>query len=604
MSDIIQLLPDSVANQIAAGEVIQRPASVVKELVENAIDAESTEIKIHIKDAGKSLIQISDNGKGMSETDARLAFERHATSKIRAANDLFTIRTMGFRGEALASIAAIAHVDLLTRQATEELGTHIQINGSVVETQEAASCPNGSNFSIKNLFYNVPARRKFLKSDNTELKHIITEFQRIALANPSVGLSLYHNNDQLYKLPSENRRQRILHLFGKNLNPSLTPIHVETSIVTIKGYIGKPEYAKKKAGEQFFYVNERYMRHPYFHKAVSLAYDKLLANDQYPLYFLFIEVDPASIDINIHPTKTEIKFEEANAIFQIIRASIKEALGKFNITPSLDFEQTDQLNIPVLDKNKTAQLPSIELDPTYNPFAEDKKHNSNQYPQHHKTDTEGWEQLYNNFDQAPQTETQQSSLNFDDNTQSQSKFVQIKNRYILTPVKSGLMIIDQQRAHERILFEHFMHLLNEQQSSTQQSLFPSSMDLDAGDFSIFREMLPDLQHIGFDINELSKNSISILGVPAELTGENPVSLIESLIENYKNTQQSATNEINEKVAQALAKSAAISYSKNLSVLEMQQLIDKLFACYTPNFSPDGKTIVSIMNKEEIEKRFL
>ncbi len=603
MSDIIQLLPDSVANQIAAGEVIQRPASVVKELVENAIDAESTEIKIHIRDAGKSLIQISDNGKGMTETDARLAFERHATSKIRAANDLFAIRTMGFRGEALASIAAISHVDLLTKQATDELGTHIQINGSVVETQEAASCPNGSNFSIKNLFYNVPARRKFLKSDNTELKHIITEFQRIALANPSVGLSLYHNNDQLYNLPSENRRQRILHLFGKNLNPSLTPIRVETSIVTIEGYIGKPEFAKKKAGEQFFYVNERYMRHPYFHKAVSLAFDKLLANDQYPLYFLFIEVDPASIDINIHPTKTEIKFEEANAIFQIIRASVKEALGKFNITPSLDFEQTDQLNIPILDKNKTTQLPSIELDPSYNPFAEDKKHDNNQYSQHHKADTEGWEQLYSNFDQAPETETQQSSLNFSDDTQSQSKFVQIKNRYILTPVKSGLMIIDQQRAHERILFEHFMHLLNEQKSSTQQSLFPSSMDLDAGDFSIFREMLPDLQHIGFDINELSKNSISILGVPAELTDENPVSLIELLIENYKNTQQSATNEINEKVAQALAKSAAISYSKSLSVFEMQQLIDKLFACYTPNFSPDGKTIVSMMNKEEIEKRF-
>ena len=469
MSDIIQLLPDSVANQIAAGEVIQRPASVVKEMVENSLDAGATEIIIHVKDAGRTLIQITDNGCGMSPTDARMSFERHATSKITSANDLFNIRTMGFRGEALASIAAIADLELRTKRIEDEVGTYIHILGSEVKAQEATACANGAGFMIKNLFYNVPARRKFLKGNTTELKHIINEIQRIALPNPAIKISLFQNNIPVYELPKANHRKRIVDLFGKAINQSLIQVDEETSIVKITGFVGQPKFARKTMGEQFFFVNGRFIRQPYFHKAVMQAYQQLLPTDAFPTYFLFLETDPANIDINVHPTKTEVKFENERDIWQIIHAAVRESLGKNNVVPSIDFDQNGSIDIPLPPKSFDQVIfPEIKINPDYNPFEIEKPRSPGNLikNQPEKRNLDRWEDLYTGTQLKLKPETEPSTIErieqvFQDISGqfTGKKFLQLKQKYILTPVKSGLMVIDQKRAHERILFEKFMDAL-------------------------------------------------------------------------------------------------------------------------------------------------
>jgi DNA mismatch repair protein MutL len=617
VSDIIQLLPDAVANQIAAGEVIQRPASVVKELVENALDAGATEITIHIKDAGKTLIQISDNGCGMSPTDARMAFERHATSKISSANDLFCIRTMGFRGEALASISAIADVELRTKRMEDEVGTLIHIVGSEFKTQEPAGCNNGTSFRIKNLFFNVPARRKFLKANTTELKNIIWEIQRIAIPNPEIKISLFHNNLPVYELPKENHRKRIVDLFGKNLNQSLISVEEETSIVNIHGFIGQPKYARKTMGEQFFFVNGRYMRHPYFHKAVMLAFEQLLPPNTYPSYFLFMETDPAEIDINVHPTKTEIKFENDQAIWQIIRAAIRESLGKHNVVPSIDFDQSGSIEIPMPQKsNKNVVFPDIQIDPEYNPFDNERSNysgsTSSQPTSTGKSNLKNWEDLYEGFEnkEIPREQNNLSTFGDDDlypDSQEQfsgKKVLQLKQKYILTPVKSGLMVIDQKRAHERILYEKFLDVLKSDSVASQQQLFPQTIELNPADSALLKNILEDLLSLGFDIREFGKDTFIINGTPGVLDVSSPELIVERLLEEYKNSPVNARSKAKEQIAISLAKASALDYGTDLKQEEIDHLIDNLFACSTPNFSPDGKKVLTIIQTEDIEKSFM
>lgn len=616
MSDIIQLLPDAVANQIAAGEVIQRPASVVKELVENALDAGATEITIHIKDAGKTLVQISDNGCGMSPTDARMAFERHATSKISSANDLFCIRTMGFRGEALASIVAIADVELRTKKTEDEVGVLIHIIGSELKTQEPVACNNGTSLMIKNLFFNVPARRKFLKANTTELKHIIWEIQRISLPNPEIKITLFHNNVVLYELPKVNRRKRIVDVFGKNLNQSLVSVEEQTSIVDIYGFIGQPKYARKTMGEQFFFVNNRYMRHPYFHKAVMLAYEQLLPPNTYPSYFLFMEIDPADIDINVHPTKTEIKFENDRDIWQIIHASIRESLGKHNVVPSIDFDQSGSIDIPVPQKSggENIVFPNIQINPEYNPFNDEKptfSGNSRPQPSYaEKSNLKNWEDLYGGAEKAQMPEQTSCKTNGEEDLYAQTleqfsgkKILQLKQKYILTPIKSGLMVIDQKRAHERILFEKFMEVLKSDSVASQQQLFPQTIELNPADSELLKSILEDLLSLGFDIREFGKDTFIINGTPGVLDVSSPELIVEKLLEEYKNSPVDARSKAKEQIAISLAKASALEYGTDLKQEEIDHLIDNLFACSTPNFSPEGKKVLTIIPIEDIEKSF-
>jgi len=617
VSDIIQLLPDSVANQIAAGEVIQRPASVVKELVENALDAGATEITIHVKDAGKTLIQITDNGCGMSPTDARMAFERHATSKISSANDLFCIRTMGFRGEALASVAAIADVELRTKRTEDELGTFIHIIGSEVKTQEPVACNNGTSLSIKNLFFNVPARRKFLKANSTELKHIIWEIQRIAIPNPEIKFSIFHNNTPVYELPKTNYRKRIVNLFGKHLNQNLVSVEEETSIVKIYGFIGLPKYARKTMGEQFFFINGRYMRHPYFNKAVMQAYEQLLPPESYPPYFLFMETDPADIDINVHPTKTEIKFENDRAIWPIIHAAIRESLGKHNVVPSIDFDQSGSIDIPIPHKTgEEIKFPDIKINPNYNPFEDERPRGSGSYVSPkpsslEKKNLEHWEDLYDGAQLKVKPEEQfQQSFKTEGDLYSNSheqfsgkKILQLKQKYILTPVKSGLMLIDQKRAHERILFEKFMEVLKSESVASQQQLFPQTIELNPADAAILKSILDDLLSLGFDIREFGRNTFIINGTPGVLDVSSPGIIVEKLIQEYKNSPVDAQSKVKEQIATSLAKASSLEYGIELKQEEINQLIDDLFACATPNFTPDGKKVLNIIKTEAIEKIF-
>ncbi|WP_167604943.1 DNA mismatch repair endonuclease MutL [Maribellus sediminis] len=618
MSDIIQLLPDAVANQIAAGEVIQRPASVVKELVENALDAGATEITINIKDAGKTLIQISDNGCGMSPTDARMAFERHATSKIRSANDLFCIRTMGFRGEALASVAAIADVELRTKRMEDEVGTFIHIVGSEVKTQEPAGINNGTNFMIKNLFFNVPARRKFLKANSTELKHIIWEIQRIALPNPTIKFSLVHNGTSVYELPATNYRKRIVDVFGKSLNQSLVSVKEETSIVNIHGFIGQPKFARKTMGEQFFFVNGRYMRHPYFHKAITQAYEQLLPPDTFPSYFLFLELDPGEIDINVHPTKTEIKFENERDIWPIIHASIRESLGKHSVVPSIDFDQSGSIDIPVPRRSSEGiRFPDIKVNPEYNPFDTEKSGSGGSYTPsgtsfREKKNLDNWEDLYSGAQlklkpEENYREEKRSSNDLYAQTKEQyngKKVMQLKQRYVLTPVKSGLMVIDQKRAHERILFEQFMEVLKSDSVASQQQLFPQTIELNPADAEVLKSILEDLLSLGFDIREFGRNTFIINGTPGVLDVSSPEMVVEKLLEEYKNSPVDARSKAKEQIALSLAKASALDYGMELKQEEVDHLIDNLFACATPNFTPDGKKVLTIISTEDIEKSFL
>jgi DNA mismatch repair protein MutL len=611
MDDIIQVLPDSVANQIAAGEVIQRPASVVKELVENAVDAGATEIKVVLKDAGKTSIQVVDNGSGMSDTDARLAFERHSTSKIKNADDLFSIHTMGFRGEALASIAAISHVDLKTRQSEDEIGTHIRIEGTKVVSQEPVQCPVGCNFIIKNLFYNVPARRKFLKKDSTELNHTIKEFQRVALAHPGIEFSLYHNDNVLYRLPEANFGKRIVSVFGEGMRENLIPLETNTGIVKINGYIGHPQKAKKRMGEQFFFVNNRYMKSPYLHKAVMDCYDNLIQPGNVPAYFIYLEITPESIDINIHPTKTEVKFEDQQAIWQILNASVRESLGKNNIVPSLDFDQRGNWGIPTPSRNKDIKAPTIEVDPTFNPFEQsgsqsrDTRHKTKRSE---KNDIPGWEKLYDHFeDQEEQTTMKFQSEAGEENVDApsaseESRFFQFKQQYILTPVKSGLMIIDQKKCHTRILYESFLNIRKNSKNIIQKRLYPEFIQLNTADYNLLEENLSNIAKAGFEIKLKEDRVVEIYGVPADIEISDVKDLIEGFLEEYQNLKDvDSTHQ--EQVALGLAKAASINYGRTLAYEEMRELVDKLFACTAPNYTPDGEKIISLITTEEIEKLF-
>ena len=612
MSDIIQLLPDSVANQIAAGEVIQRPASVVKELTENAVDAKADSITINIKDAGRTLIQVIDNGTGMSDTDARLSFERHSTSKIRTADDLFAISTMGFRGEALASIAAIAHVELKTKQDNNETGTHIIIEGSKVVSQETASCTKGTNFAVKNLFFNVPARRKFLKSNTTEFRHILSEFQRIGLAYPEIEFKLYHNDSEIYLLPKANIRQRIVTVFGKRINQNLITIESNTSIISVSGFIGKPEYARKKSGEQFFFINDRFMRSAYFNKAIINAYDQILQPETVPSYFLYFDANPSTIDVNIHPTKTEIKFEDQQAIWQILHSAVKQALGKNNIVPSIDFNQEQGFDIPVLSKDTDIRNPQIEIDPTFNPFEHKKPTSQNPKSSAISLEKENlvnWDKLYEGFEKENQ---QSNDFSFISNGNSQQtitdqsisdKYFHFKNKYILTPIKSGLMIIDQKRAHERILFEKFLQTLSSESAVTQKSLYPKTIELDTKDHALLMEINHDLKTLGFDIDDFGGNSIIINGMPVDSGNQEPEQIIDKFLNEYLTKDVDAKIQAKEKIAKSLAKATAISSNQHINNEEMRELVDLLFACQNPNYSPFGKLIVSIITTDELEKRF-
>jgi DNA mismatch repair protein MutL len=601
MPDVIKLLPDSVANQIAAGEVIQRPASVVKELIENSVDAGGKNIRVIIKDSGKTLIQVIDDGSGMSETDARLSFERHATSKITTAQDLFAITTKGFRGEALASIAAVAMVELKTRREDYDTGILVAVSGSKVETQEPCSCPAGSSFSVKNLFFNIPARRKFLKSDNTEIRHIVNEFQKIVLAHPDIRFSLHHNDSEIYNLVAANLRQRVIGVFGKQINQDLITLETETSLITIKGFIGKPENARRTYGEQFFFVNDRFMKHPYFHKAVVEAYQNILPVEAIPSYFIYMEADPASIDINIHPTKTEIKFEDERSIWQILMASVREALGRFNIVPSLDFENEVLIDIPVMrSTGNIPEQPKIEINKQFNPFDGEERTNerSGFVERFERENTASWEKLYTALEKENENPEQ-----FEKIKESQRKFFQVKNKYFVCPVKSGFMLIDQKRAHERVLYERFLECLSNNRAISQVDMFPVTAELNPADYFILKEIEGDLKLLGFSIRHSGKNKITIDGRPADSDSSNPLEMLEILLQDYKNTQAEPSASAKEKIAAGMACASAIQYGKVLSQGEMEDLFDTLFACQAPNYSPKGKPVISIITLEEIDKRF-
>ena len=626
MSDIIHLLPDSVANQIAAGEVIQRPASVIKELVENAIDAEACNIHVLVTDAGKTCIQVIDDGKGMSETDARLSFERHATSKIREASDLFALRTMGFRGEALASIAAVAQVELKTRLEAEELGTKLVIAGSKVESQEAVSCPKGSNFSIKNLFFNIPARRKFLKVNSTELSNILTEFERIALVHPEVAFSLYSNDSELFNLPVSSLRQRILAVFGKKLNQQLLSVDVNTTMIKISGYVAKPETARKKGAHQYFFVNGRYMRHPYFHKAVMDAYEQLIPIGEQISYFLYFEVDPANIDVNIHPTKTEIKFENEQAIWQIISAAVKESLGKFNAVPSIDFDTEDMPDIPAFEQNLPPEPPRVQYNSDFNPFKTSSSGSGGGVAGYSRQKVE-WEDLYGGLEKAskmnrPVINEPEAEPDYFSPAEPEAPAVvpstlyanepivekgnlhlQFKGRFILTSVKSGLMLIDQHRAHIRVLFDRYMMQIRQKQGMSQGVLFPEILQLPVSEAAVLQSIMDDLSAVGFELSDLGGGSYAINGIPAGIEGLNPVELVRSMLHTAMEKGNDVKEEVQSILALTLSRAAAIVYGQVLSNEEMVNLVDNLFACVAPNYTPDGKVVLSTIKEEEIEKLF-
>lgn len=625
MSDIIRLLPDSVANQIAAGEVIQRPASVIKELVENAIDAGAQHIDVLVTDAGKSSIQVIDDGKGMSETDARLSFERHATSKIREAADLFALRTMGFRGEALASIAAVAQVELRTCVEEEELGTKLVIAGSKVESQEAISCPKGSNFCVKNLFFNVPARRKFLKSNQTELSNILTEFERIALVNPNVSFTLYHNDAELFNLPAIQLRQRIMGVFGKKINQDLLSLDVDTTMVRVSGFVGRPESARKKGARQYFFVNGRYMRHPYFHKAIMDAYEHLIPVGEQVSYFIYFDVDPGNIDVNIHPTKTEIKFENEQAIWQILAAAVKETLGKFNAVPSIDFDTEGMPDIPAFESSPYAgiQPPKTTYNPDYNPF------NTSAVPpsSYSSKPSRDWEQLYEGLEHHSSAQHIQKSYPDDGDYftaasmeqpvtptlydhseeaamgEKSSQHYQFKGRFILTSVKSGLMIIDQQRAHIRILYDQYLEQITRRQGASQGMLFPDIVQFPVSEVPVLQEIMEDLSYLGFELTDLGGGSYAINGIPSGIEGLNPVELIQSMVHTAMEKGGKVKEEVQSNLALTLAKAAAIVPGQVLTNEEMNGLVDGLFAVATPNYTPDGKTVLSVLQEDELEKLF-
>jgi DNA mismatch repair protein MutL len=621
MSDIIKLLPDAVANQIAAGEVVQRPASAVKELLENAIDAGADTISLVIKDAGKALIQVIDNGFGMSETDARLSFERHATSKIKSAADLFNIETKGFRGEALASIAAIAQVELKTRVEGNDLGTQIVVEGSKVKEQEVCSTAKGTSFSVKNLFFNVPARRNFLKSNPVEIKHIIEEFQRVAMVHADIAFSMYNNGNEVFNLKKGSFRQRIVGIFGEKTNQKLVPVEENTDIVSIAGFVGKPEFAKKTRGEQYFFVNDRFIKNAYLNHAVQNAFDQLLSKDQFPSYFLKLYIDPAKIDINIHPTKTEIKFEDERSIYAIIRTAVKQALGKHNIAPTLDFEQESSFNVPLMRSSDTIKVPTIKVNKDYNPF-ETKTVSPGSRSiidrSQSKQSSENWESLYTDFEkdsteilgnQSQNEEQQVISPDWNSNedttvVESDKKtLIQLHAKFILAQLKSGSLIIDQERAHTRILYETYIQNFAKGKGMTQQLLFPETIDFTSADAELINELQTEVKQLGFDFEKMGKSSFVVSGVPVELKDPNIKKIIEGLLEQFKMNESELKLKKHENLAISMARSASIRSGKKLSYEEMKALVDELFSCEMPYSLPNGKPTIITLNLEDLNQQF-
>ena len=656
MNDIIQLLPDSVANQIAAGEVIQRPASVIKELVENSIDAGATLINVVCVDSGRTSIQVTDNGKGMSETDARLSFERHATSKIRQADDLFNLHTMGFRGEALASIAAVAQVELRTRRPNDDLGTALTIAGSRFVSQEPVQCPVGCNFTISNLFYNVPVRRKFLKSNTTELNNIVTAFERIALVYPDVAFTLYNNQTELYNLKAGGLRQRIVDVIGKKINQHLLPIDIDTTMCKISGFVGKPESARKKGARQFFFVNGRYMKHPYFHKAIMTAYERLVPEGEQIPYFIYFTVNPTDIDVNIHPTKTEIKFENEQTVWQILTAAVRDAVGMFNDVTAIEFDTEGQPDIPALGAMPQADIsaPKVQYNPAYNPFNEPSAQRSSAAP-------DNWEQLYEGLSSAHSRQQSAPSL-FGNDTggviQSRSNIAnkpfadngivlskgfskpdglnaesaefnalsadtdmlsastepspleekspthyQYKGRYIMTSVKSGLMIVDQYRAHTRILYEGYIEQMQKRRPSSQKPLFPDTIHFSASDKVVVEAVMPELQNIGFELTPNEEGDYTITAVPSGLDGLDYVALVQDLVASAREKTTSAIDDINHSIALELARNAAVTYGQVLTNAEMENIVNSLFACSNFSYTPDGKKILTMLRQTDLEQLF-
>lgn len=608
MADIIKLLPDSVANQIAAGEVVQRPASAVKELLENAIDAGATQIQLIVKDAGKTLIQVIDNGCGMSDTDARMSFERHATSKIRHADDLWSIRTKGFRGEALASIAAIAQVEMRTRRRESELGSLLVVAGSKVVKQEPCATPYGTSVSVKNLFFNTPARRNFLKSDPVEFRHILEEFERVALAHPDIGFTLVHNGGELFNLKPTALRQRIVGMFGHKHNERLVPVSEHTAIVEVSGFVCKPEYAKKTRGEQYFFVNDRFIKNPYLHHAVASAFDNLIGRDAHPSYFIYLRIDPSHIDINIHPTKTEIKFTEERSVYAIIRSAVRNSLGKYNISPTIDFEQEAVFNVPPLPTQVQVGAPQRK-DFDFNPFDAQPPRREG-YAAGRSSGGSGatlshfgWEQLY----EAARSETtvvQQALTTEGDEAEAPSRGVyQLHRKYILTQIKSGLMLIDQQRAHERILYEKALADLEQRKGHSQQELFPVTVELTQGDYAVVMGLRSELEGLGFAIEPFGGSSVAIQGIPADAAGTNSAALLEAVLEHFKAAAGEVQLQHSERLALSVARSMCIREGRELQPTEMLDLVDRLFACSQPQLTPNGKPIVANMPMDEIDKKF-
>ncbi|TYC10650.1 DNA mismatch repair endonuclease MutL [Bizionia gelidisalsuginis] len=618
MADIIQLLPDHVANQIAAGEVVQRPASVVKELLENAIDAGASSIKLIIKEAGKILIQVIDNGGGMSVTDARLSFERHATSKIKTADDLFLLSTKGFRGEALASIAAIAHVELKTKQEGDEVGTCLVIEGSEVQSQEVVVTPKGSSIAVKNLFFNIPARRNFLKSNAVETRHIIDEFHRVALAHPTIEFVMFHNGSESFNLPESNYRQRIVNIFGTKTNEKLVPVNEDTEVLAISGFVGKPEFAKKSRGEQFFFVNDRFIKSAYLNHAISSAFDGLLKDGAHASYFLNLKVNPQTIDINIHPTKTEIKFDDEHTLYAILRSAVKHSLGQFNIAPVLDFDRDSNLDTPYSYQQKGT--PTVEVDRTFNPFQEEKIATS--VPQRtHKTgptnSSSNWESLYvglesnempshNDFSGIHfETEEKNSSI-FDETNKVEHKHTtyQVHNKYIISTIKSGMLIIDQHRAHQRVLYEDFLRNMTIKEAMSQQLLFPLQLHFSPQEIEIIQQLKSDLEHTGFIFQTIKEELLEITGVPVSVPESEVSIILEQLISDVENEVPDSNFSATDLLAKSMAKSLAIKTGQSLTGMEQEHLVNSLFACKEPNVSPANKITFTTTTVDELDKKFV
>lgn len=633
MEDIIHLLPDNVANQIAAGEVVQRPASIIKEMVENSIDAGAKNIQVLVVDGGKTNVQVIDDGKGMSETDARMSFERHATSKIINASDLFALTTMGFRGEALASIAAVAQVDLKTRRKEDELGTHIHIAGGKMECQEPVVCPVGSNFSVKNLFFNVPARRKFMKSNQTELTNVVQDFERIVLVHPDISFSLKNNEVEMFHLPVTTVRQRIVDVFGKKINADLLPIEVETSIAKISGYVAKPESSKKRGVNKYMFVNGRYMNHPYFHSAIMKAYENLIPVGEYVSYFVYFSVDPSAIDVNVHPTKTEIKFDNEQAIWQVLTATVKETLGKFCNVPMIDFDVEGKPEIPVMGINNVATSQPGPVKVSYNPFAKSSYNKDTSYKR-----VENWEALYGSPSsiniEDPFMDTNMSNINgviengesknpalpFDDpdlipsknfeSETSDDQFIDIhlpkfqyQGRYIVLPSSEGIVFVDQYRAHVRVLFEQYMYNMKFSRRASQKVLFLEIIQFTKNEQIVLEDMMDDITALGFDINNIGGGSYSVLGVPAGSEGINADNVLHDIVASALDKTGAPKQEAEEAMALSMAQSAAVVYGQVLSVTEMNQILLDLFKCNSPARTPDGKIIYSIIDNKSVEKLF-